>query len=248
MSEDTKKIGTEVLVNVILDRSGSMQSRRDATISGYNEYINGLRSDKDTVYGVSLTQFDQYGVGAALTVSYIDRPLADVPDLTAETYEPRGNTPLYDAIGETIRRVGPTANGRAVITVIITDGEENASTEFDKDKIKALIAEKEKEGWTFVFLGCNIDAYAAGGSMGVSAGSTSNFAPSPAGVRAMFATASRQTTERSSAYRMVGAHANRSAFFSDADKDAMNSGVDPNAKPQAATVTNAAKPRDWKRE
>lgn len=229
------KVGAEVLVNVILDRSGSMQVRRDPTISGYNEYIKGLRGDADTKYNVSLTQFDLTGASPALTVSYLDKPLADVPDLDHATYEPRGNTPLYDAIGETIRRV--TANGRAVITVIITDGEENASTEFDKDKIKALIAEKEKEGWTFVFLGCDIDAYAAGGAMGIAVGATAGYAPSAAGTNAMFSNAVAATMTRSTAYRSHGLCANTMDFFDDSQKaDMLNPGVPKNVPPKHQTA------------
>ncbi len=244
--KEAPKVGTEVLVNVILDRSGSMQVRRDPTISGYNEYIKGLRADKDTQYNVSLTQFDLAGTGAALTVSYLDKPLAEVPDLTLADYEPRGSTPLYDAIGETIRRV--TANGRAVITVIITDGEENASTEFDKDKIKALIAQKEKEGWTFVFLGCDIDAYAGAGALGIAVGATASYAGMH--TNSMFAAAANKTAVRGGLYRSVGMSANMRSFFDDDDKVQMTTGVRPNAKTPApaappSTTTGKPKQRGW---
>jgi hypothetical protein len=157
----------KVLVNVILDRSGSMHSSKQATISGYNEYIQGLRADKDTEYSVSLTQFDAPMTHPELTVLYLDRALADVPELTGADYEPRGNTPLYDAIGEGIRRVD--AKDRAIITLIITDGQENSSMEFTKDSVKALIKSKEDEGWTFAFLGADIDSYAVGGAIGMAA-------------------------------------------------------------------------------
>jgi hypothetical protein len=163
----------KVLVNVILDRSGSMHSSKQATISGYNEYIQGLRADKDTEYSVSLTQFDAPMTHPELTVLYLDRALADVPELTGADYEPRGNTPLYDAIGEGIRRVD--AKDRAIITLIITDGQENSSMEFTKDSVKALIKSKEDEGWTFAFLGADIDSYAVGGAIGMAAGNTANY-------------------------------------------------------------------------
>jgi hypothetical protein len=156
-----------------------MQVCRSTTIDGYNEYLKGLRSDTATKYHVSLTQFDAPTPMAnpELTVCYIDKPLTEVPDLTAEQYQPRGNTPLYDAIGEVLRRLEGKVNGRPVLDVILTDGLENASQEFTKDAIKALIAQKEKEGHTFVFLGANIDSYAVGASMGIPTGNISNYAP-----------------------------------------------------------------------
>src|ERR1700692_92901 len=87
-----------------------------------------------------------------------------------EHYVPRGNTPLYDAIGECIRRTDP--KGRAAIVLVITDGEENASSEFTRESVKTLLKEKESEGWTFAFLGADIDSYAVGGSVGVSPSNT----------------------------------------------------------------------------
>ncbi|MCW5980770.1 MAG: VWA domain-containing protein [Bryobacteraceae bacterium] len=163
----------QILVNVILDRSGSMQSSREGTIMGYNEYLKGLRADEATSYNVSLIQFDAPEERTDLTVCYLDTPLAEAPPLTARDYKPRGSTPLFDAIGECIHRV--EAKGRPVLTVIITDGMENASREFTLEAVKALITEKEREGWRFVFLGANIDSYAVGGSLGVGAHSTANY-------------------------------------------------------------------------
>ncbi len=163
----------EVLVNVVLDRSGSMSSCAPGTISGYNEYLKGLRADTAAKYNVTLIQFDSPSLGPELTVSYEDTPLESCPDLNDKTYFPRGMTPLYDAVGECIRRV--KSNGRAVMTVIVTDGMENASKEFTQEKIKEFIKQKEAEGWKFIFLGANIDSYQVGGNMGVAASNIANY-------------------------------------------------------------------------
>lgn len=190
----------EVLVNVVLDRSGSMESCRAGTISGYNEYLKGLKADKDSAYSVSLVQFDSPNQGPELTVSYADKPLADVPDLDAKGYEPRGMTPLYDAVGECIRRVD--SKGRAVLTVIITDGMENASHEFTQETVKKLIKEKESEGWKFVFLGANIDSAAVGGAMGVAVADCANYAVG--NESAVYATMSASAMRYASATRTHG--------------------------------------------
>jgi hypothetical protein len=220
-----------VLVNVILDRSGSMQRTAAGTISGYNEYINGLRADKGSEYSVSLTQFDAPMAAPALTVTYLDKPLAEVPELTEADYQPRGNTPLYDAIGECVRRVN--AKGRAVITVIITDGHENASQEFTKDGVKALIQEKEKQGWTFAFLGANIDSYAVGGSVGVRSANTANYVPG--NEQALYLALAQSTVERATLSARIGVKAaSLRSFVTDEQRSSLVSPAPGGGQPQGA--------------
>jgi uncharacterized protein YegL len=236
----------ETLVNVILDRSGSMSQGRLETISGYNHYIKDLKSDTGNKYSVSLTQFDQ-NQGPELTVTYKDKPLAEVPDLTTATYEPRGGTPLYDAIGKCVDAVVP--NGRSILTVIITDGEENSSQEYTKDTVKALIKQKESEGWKFVFLGADIDSYAVGGAVAVAASATANYGKAYTG--ATYASLGRATKDYRQRVNTVGlSAANMDSFFNEEDLSVMMGG-DPDATQPAKPVPapkSAAKPRragDW---
>lgn len=213
----------EMLVNVVLDRSGSMSSCQAGTISGYNEYLKGLRADAETKYNITLIQFDSPGASPELTVSYQDKPLADVPDLTENTFEPRGMTPLYDAIGESIRRVD--VKGRGVITVIITDGYENSSQEFNKDSVKALITGKESEGWKFLFLGANIDSAAVGGSLGVAASACANYVSTDYGTHATFTAASASNVRYATAMRAGGQSvASSLKSFTEAERSSMMGG------------------------
>ncbi len=218
MTDKTNKM----LVTVVLDRSGSMNSQRAGTISGYNEYINGLRADKEGEYSVSLIQFDAHGSahGPELTISYTDKPLADVPVMTEPDYEPRGGTPLLDAIGECIRRASAIKGERAATCVIITDGQENSSKEFTLEAVRALIKEKEAESWTFVFIGAEIDSYAQGGALGMSTGNVANYAQ--ANVGAMYTNTAQATVARGVLNRSRGVHgASMMSFFSDDQKAAM---------------------------
>ncbi len=226
----------ETLVNVILDRSGSMSNGYLETISGYNVYIKDLKSDTANKYSVSLTQFDQ-NQGPELTITYKDMPVGQVPDLTTETYQPRGGTPLYDAIGKCVDAVVP--NGRSILTVIITDGEENASEEYTKDSVKALIKQKESEGWKFVFLGADIDSYAVGGGVAVAASATANYSKAYAG--ATFASLGRATKAYRSTVSGQGLRAaNTMSFFAEEDRSAMMGGK-PDAT-QPAQPVPAPKP------
>jgi hypothetical protein len=237
MASDTTN---EMLIHVVLDRSGSMSSIREETISGFNVYLDRLRDDKDHKYWVSLTQFD-LNEGPELTVTWADKPLEEIGQLTMADYQPRGGTPLHDAIGECIKRT--ESKGRAVTMVIITDGEENSSREYKLDDIKALVKQKEGEGWTFVFLGADIDSYATGVSgYGVSMGATANYQKTAGSVHALYANVAASTLKRaySNSTRGVG-ETSTMLFFADEQKadidpafNQYNATVDPN---QQATPT-----------
>lgn len=144
-----------ILVNFVLDETGSMQSCIEATISGFNEYVNGLKKDKKNKYLFTLTQWDS----SRFNVIHNAVDISKVKNLTNETYRPGASTPLYDAIAKTIKAVEDNVKkGTHVLTVIMTDGAENASKEYSHEAVKSLIKAKEKLGWTFVFLAANIDA------------------------------------------------------------------------------------------
>ncbi len=60
------------------------------------------------------------------------------------------------------------------IVITFTDGHENASREWTKEKVAALLKEREALGnWTFAFFGAEIDAWGEAGDMGYAAGNTS---------------------------------------------------------------------------
>ncbi|MCP3686209.1 MAG: VWA domain-containing protein [bacterium] len=170
----------------IIDRSGSMAVIQDDAIGGFNTFLaeqKKVPGEKDTL---TLVQFDdQY------EVIHENKPLSEVPDLTRETFVPRGTTALLDAIGRTISTVGkrlsrlePTKRPDKVIVAILTDGHENASRKFRRENIFDMIThQKEKYSWEFIFLAANQDAIQAGMSMGVAVGDSFNFAGTGAGVR-----------------------------------------------------------------
>ena len=138
-----------VLVNVILDKSGSMASKLKDVIEGFNAYVDGLAQEDKVEYLFSLTLFD-----TQVTYRDVAIPLARVRKLDNHCYQPGGNTALNDAIGITVRKIdADRPQVDKVVTVIMTDGEENSSREWTHDAVKSLISQKENEGtWTFVFL------------------------------------------------------------------------------------------------
>ena len=68
---------------------------------------------------------------------------------------------MFDAIGKVFCQVEQVLEQyekdreKKVFVFIITDGLENASTEYDQAKICQLIDEKQERGWEILFLGAN---------------------------------------------------------------------------------------------
>ena len=144
----------------ILDRSGSMGGLESDTIGGFNAMIAKQKKGEGEAL-VSTVLFDND------TEVIHDRvPLAEVPRLTDEDYCVRGCTALLDAVGKAIHHIGNVhkyARKEDVpdrtLFVITTDGMENASREYDYERVRKMIRrQKEQYGWEFLFLGANIDA------------------------------------------------------------------------------------------
>ena len=164
--------GDRTHFSVLLDRTGSMQSIRQDTIGGFNTFLAEQQA-VPVPATFTLVQFDSqdpYEVMQSFT------PIGMVPPLTPATYVPRASTPLFDAIGRGINDLAarlealPAEQRPAkIVFVIVTDGQENASREFTGEKVRAMIDERRKAGWQFVFLSADEAAIRDGASVGVHA-------------------------------------------------------------------------------
>lgn len=164
----------------VLDDSGSMQSCRASTISGYNEYLQAQKKDaKETGIPtfISLYKFDGSSVNSVFNRVSVD----EVKDLDEKSYDPQGMTNLYDAIGGVMMQINSqlAANKKAdrdsIIITILTDGAENSSRTFDNSTIKQMVEKAEGKNWGFMFLGANINAFAAGSSLGFGVNNTMQY-------------------------------------------------------------------------
>jgi hypothetical protein len=150
-------------VSLILDESGSMQSSKQAAIAGFNHYIKSLQDDPASTW-FTLTLFN----ARRTEVRYRGVPVSTVPELDVETYRPQDTTPLYDAIGQTLTAAREEAPAECKkLCVILTDGLENASKEYNRKQIFALIKQCEQESWRFIYLGADHDVWAAGEDLGI---------------------------------------------------------------------------------
>lgn len=175
---------TGLLVNVLLDRSGSMSGQTDEVINHYNEYVKLLpRGAK-----VSLSIFDD-----RYEELYLDTDAAKVPELTSEKYYARGMTALLDSIGKLVTKVKELkSTPDRVLFVINTDGQENSSKEFTYEKIKALVAEVETKGWEFIFVGAGLNNFNDATSSGIHTHVASTNTPAGAAYRYANLTSSTQ--------------------------------------------------------
>jgi uncharacterized protein YegL len=165
----------KVLVNFIQDRSGSMSDVWTETLSGFKKFVEDLRdgASKDGVeYLFSLTTFD-----TQVETPIVGQPIASVaPDELAK-HGPRGSTALYDAVGTTIKNTEDNSHGAdKIIVVIVTDGHENSSREWNKDTLHKSIEAKLKLGnWTFTYLGTQPETWADAGALGIATGAVANY-------------------------------------------------------------------------
>jgi hypothetical protein len=158
-----------------LDRTGSMARLASDVIGGFKHMLADQQAKPGECY-MTLIQFDAHDPFEILVDAV---PIADVPQLTAATYVPRGGTPLLDAEGMLISRAEQRVAARqaagegpeAIVFGTYTDGLENASREWT---LSALTAKKrEHQGdWAFLYLGVGHDAYAQASAVGTQAVNT----------------------------------------------------------------------------
>ena len=191
---DAPAVKHKLDAHIVLDRSGSMDSVRQAAIDAVNSYVVELAKDGSLESRVSLTLFDKEGTEPSIDLVRDRMPVSDFKALTEDDFVPRGWTPLRDAIGRTIKTMD-LQNLKPEIRralIIMTDGHENASKEFTSEALKVLIQEKEKAGWLITYLGANHDSWDQAKDYGLRAAATMDFDTSAIGeTMAMAATNTR---------------------------------------------------------
>jgi len=185
----------KTMICLILDRSGSMAGREDDVVGGVNAF---LEEQKKLPHPASLAmvRFDTGNIERFRTMG----PLNLASPITRADYQPRGGTPLLDAVGQTIvaleddwRREQPE---RAIV-VIVTDGAENESRIFTKARVKQMIESRQASGlWAFIYLGANVDAFAEAGSMGILFTNSAGYASTAQGTAQAYNRMSASVSEK----------------------------------------------------
>jgi len=162
-----KKLKNDVDIIIVLDKSGSMESRFSETIGGFNSFLSEQKKIQGNAF-LTLVQFDNL-----YELNYKRIPIQNVVDLDKENYRPRGMTRLFDAVGKTINEMKNEMKNDTVF-LLITDGMENDSKEYDAESIKKLIekCKTSKNHWEFVFMGCDESIFSDAGKIGISKSNT----------------------------------------------------------------------------
>ena len=195
----SKKREKSVHFYILLDRSGSMDSMRSDVVGGFNAFLTEQQAQPGRAK-ITLVQFDTQEPQEVLLDAV---SLAHVRPLTEAAFQPRGGTPLLDATSQLITRVlGRQATRRAlskreeeVVFITITDGEENSSRVASLENVRALVDSGKESGWTFVFLGAGLDAYADAQRLGYDMDSVQAWKPSGKSARTMMNSVSRAATQ-----------------------------------------------------
>ena len=186
-----KKNLTELVF--ILDESGSMSGLTADTIGGFNSLIAKQKNEEGEAF-VSTVFFsnDSKVIHDRININ-------DVPELTNKEYVPAGCTALLDAVGDAVRHISNIHKyARAedvpekTLFVITTDGMENASRKYSREKIEKMVRKQQKKyGWEFIFIGANIDAYAEAQKYGIRKDRAVNYVSDGIGTATVYAGVSK---------------------------------------------------------
>ena len=167
---DAQKETEKRVINLIIaDESGSMSVIRDTTLAGLNETITTCQKMQEK-FPTMEQRITHITFDSNHTKEIFDNiPALEAKPLSQKDYVPGAATPLYDAIGQAITKTyAQTEKTDNVLVTILTDGEENSSTEFDLKMVKRLIDKQKEQGWTFTFIGTDdLDVEGMAHEMGI---------------------------------------------------------------------------------
>ena len=194
-----KKIQDRAKIWFLLDRSGSMTSVAEDVIGGFNHFL-AEQAARTGECRMTVVQFDSED---PFEVIADGKKPGDVPELNDSVYQPRGLTPLYDAMGKLIERADKRIARRAKaekpaedqLVVVFTDGLENDSRRYDRPGVFELVKKRQDEDWTFVFLGANQDSYIEGGKIGLDDGNVQNYAANSDNIAMAYESMNRATND-----------------------------------------------------
>ena len=186
MVEKIKNGITEMVF--IIDKSGSMAGMEEDTVGGFNAMIEKQKKLDGKCY-VSTVLFSNRS-----SVLHDRVDIQKIEPMTEREYSVGGSTALLDAIGGAIHHIGNVHKyarkedvPEHTIFVITTDGMENASCEYDSERVKQMIRrQEERYGWEFLFVAANIDAVETARHIGIRRERAANYRQTKEGTQNLY--------------------------------------------------------------
>ena len=202
---------------IILDESGSMESIKLPVISGFNEIVQTIHGVEqrfpEQEHFISLVPFN----GAGRKSLMWKEPVAKLKQIDTTSYQPQENTPLFDAMGDSINKLKNalyTVGAHNVLVTVFTDGEENASKEYTRFQIKKMVEELQKHNWTFTYIGTDHDVN--GVAVSISITNIMKFERNERSIKDMFA---KESSARFAYSTKIRTKSNTSGDFYEDEKE-----------------------------
>lgn len=163
-------------ITLVLDRSGSMETMKNALLDGSNEFIESQKKtaeENNKKTNITLVTFDD-----KVDIIFNEEDIKNARKLEYSDICPRGVTRLIDTAVEQIHeqksRVEKNINEGKYqsckkIFALLTDGCDNMSLKYKEKDLHTLIKEARENDTLCIFLGANQDAIASGNTFGFSA-------------------------------------------------------------------------------
>lgn len=170
----------KVKVILVVDASSSMYPTKQETIDAVENLINEHRNLKGKKVRLQIYTFDS-SVKNLVPLT----KLKEYNNTFATYYNPSGMTALFDGIGRAITENIDDTKFAKTSLVILTDGQENSSQNFNKSSTTELINKVQDElGWDVTYLGAKADDFESfTGSLGIKSGKAIAFDPNQFGAR-----------------------------------------------------------------
>lgn len=207
----------DLLLAFVLDESGSMLNLRDTMLKAFNENLSDQREEVRKHGGktfISLVKFNNEVVPV-----FTNMPLAEVPILTRENYNPDNGTALWDGIMKMINLIENDYNlPKKKILTIMTDGAENSSVkysgEWGRQQVAAKIKSVQERGWKVIFVGAEQNAYLVAQGLNIYAQNTISST-----IGNVYTNMSRGISASATSYRMGGEQAFAATMDSAFERD-----------------------------
>jgi len=136
---------------LVVDSSGSMGIIRRQAIDAVNKQFNEIKKQSKETGQETLVTFIKFANKPEIVYSNLH--VDDLENLSYSDFQPDGMTALFDAVGKAVHEARHFSDkNTSNLILIITDGEENLSTIYSAEDVKAIIEGQTKEGnWTFAF-------------------------------------------------------------------------------------------------